>query len=727
MPLASVRAEDELPRAGAPRPVRLISSDGSPLDGSPRDVAWERRGGGIFFTLERDGTRNIWRAFPDPRDDSRFPVWRALPVTELRAPHYAAQPCPLPGDRALVCVSNALSNAPVAANVAQIVRYDLENAEFRALSDGVRFYQSPQVSPDGTRAAFAGGSGVDTRVFVAPTENPLKRVMPEVTHIAQQARRPIWLDNDTLLVESLTPQARGLYQMPASGVGEAQVVVSGGGEAYTLGTNGIVFSAKTARNMPPNLYVVSRDGSGLRLLAATTNARHPATSPDGSTLAYDAPHNENRALWLMPLLRVENHANALYNGSGFRLVADDAPEDEGPSAQLSSVRASAGGVAIIGNVRGATDSNVNLEVGEGGKPRRWETLRVPFPLATSPLDAQGNRVLAVWNPPPRARGEWTLRLSLRGLGGGAQSLLRVRLPLPATTPQIMPPIPAPADVATANVSNGNTNNSAGNEPLPRATPLPNPPDITPVRGMLLPLPPIPATDSTEENGTDLPEFPTMQTSVPPFRDPLPAPVSLTPQPIAPAQIPTTAGVEIVPIDPSLMQTPAPVPASLPLPTAPLVSEPQPMEAEADYGEIPDAPAGTPFVAQFNVTGTPARMAPREKIQVKFWGWNRGTAPWESGSNGENRVRLVARWVDFSTGTRRQWNYFWLNEAVAPNQRTQREFDLPAPARVGKYKLIYSLVRLPASGEYKSPAYNQPQEIWPNEFGAIAFAVEVAPG
>ena len=701
-------ANGELPRAGAPRPLRLITPDGAPLAGLPRDVAWENRGGGVFFTLERNGTRNIWRAFPDPQDESRFPAWRALPVTDLRAPRYAAQPCPLPGDRALICVSNVLANASQsasqnAANVAQIVRFDLAKEQWTALSDNAHFYQSPRVSPDGTRVAFAGGQGVQTRVLTAPT-NSGRRAAPAATLVAEKARQPVWLDNNALLIESLAPDARGLYRI-ALNQRAPQLVVGGGGEANVVGENGIVFSAKTAPDAPPNLYLVARDGSGLRVLSATENARRPATSPDGTTLAFDAPQNGARALWLLPLLRAQNDAVAQTKPALRRIAdADDAAQYDAPSAQLSEARAASQGVAILGNLRGAANSVVTLEVGQGEKPRKWEKIEVNFPPTSPLLDLQGNRVLTFWNPPQNARGVWTLRLSLSGLGGGAQSLLRVRLPLPI---DVLPPIPTPAQTESASVE------SALSSPLPRATPLPIP--------SISLVPPVP-DDSESENadGDDLPTFPAIESPVPmPIAPIVVAPPTQTWPVVAPIKTPTTLQIPIVPIEP--MRVPTLAKNSTETPDIVPVAD----DDDANYGDAPTA-MGEPFSAQFNVAGTPARVEPGQKIKLTFWGWNRGTANWETGGEGANRVRLVARWIDFSTGTRRGWNFFWLRDAVSAGERTNWDFDLTAPSRPGQYKLIYGLVRWPASGEFRAPAYSAPQENWDGEFGAIAFAVEVAP-
>ena len=698
----------ELPRAGAARPLRLMTAAGAPLQGIARDVAWETRGGGLFFTLEAGGTRNIWRAFPDPQDASRYPAWRALPVTDLRAPRFAAQAVPLPGDRALVCVSNALARAADAPAVAQIMRYDLPTAVWTPLSDALRAYEAPAVAPDGTRVAF-NDAGTPKNVYVGATQNAARRVLPDLVTVARDARHPLWLDNQTLLLENLAPAARGLYRLALRENATPQLVLAGGGEAGVLGAGGLVFAAKTTVSAPPNLYLIARDGSGLRMLPDTTGARHPAVSPDGKLLAFDAPPDgENasgangstdnaRALWVVPLQDALASSPASFVpdqtpviaavGIGETVANAGAPREpdvsnvETPSAQLSVARALPGDViGIIGVLRGPAYSAVALEFGQGEKPRRWETLRAQFPPQSPLLDAQGNRLLGVWNPPPGARGVWTLRLSISGLGGAAQSLLRVRLPLASlaapntnTLPVLPPPVKRP------NVGAPAPPNAFQQSPFP---------DVT------LPLPPAPPREAG-----DVPSFP-IAPAPPPTALTNVAPVRATPPKIAPTPAPKPKPVE----------APAPPPKVAESPTAP--------------DENANANASAPFVAQFNVSGTPAKMAPGQKVSVTFWGWNRGSATWQTGGAGSDRVRVVARWVDFSTGTRRQWNFSWLKAPVAPDGRSKMEFDLTAPARPGKYKLIYGLVRLPDKGEFSAPPYNAPQEAWDGEFSAIAFAVEV---
>lgn len=119
------------------------------------------------------------------------------------------------------------------------------------------------------------------------------------------------------------------------------------------------------------------------------------------------------------------------------------------------------------------------------------------------------------------------------------------------------------------------------------------------------------------------------------------------------------------------------------------------------------------------------MKAGQKATVTFWALNEGTQGWETGGRGQSAgaVRLVARWVDLERGNRHKWTLHWLRTPVAPGQRTRWTFDLVAPPKPGRYKLIYGLVRLHGE-KVQEPAYNAPQNSWPDEFAAIAFAVTV---
>ena len=79
-------AAQAAPRIGAARALRVVTQNGSPLEGALSQPSWSVLGGQttLFFTREADGTRNIWRAVPDNSPTARFPIWRATPVTTLR-------------------------------------------------------------------------------------------------------------------------------------------------------------------------------------------------------------------------------------------------------------------------------------------------------------------------------------------------------------------------------------------------------------------------------------------------------------------------------------------------------------------------------------------------------------------------------------------------------------------------------------------------------------------
>ena len=630
---------------GAPRLLQIVDFAGAPLEGTPSEPSFETRGNGLFFTLEQGGTKNIWRAFPDPQDTSRFPRWKALPVTRLRAPKFASHPVAVAGDRFLICVSDATSKNPL------VCRFDLRAGTFSPLAPEIlrgAAQDEPAVSRDGRFAAFSVRRKNEWQLWGAAVAGGTPFLL------APNARRPAWETDESLFFESVASESRGVYRRSLEG-GAATLFLREQAEISVLNPEQIVFSAygtgnSLEREKTSRLFVISGDGSGLRALGESEGARRPAISADGRFLAFDAPllrdswpaslQNSARGLWLVPLLRDAQKSRAT-PAFGPQIVAHAAKEPKPriePFAKLHEAVArteSNGAIALAVRAtlrgepfEGEAPLRVTLEAGEGQNPRVW----TPIPALQSSAE---NVTIALWKP--AKSGTWTLRLSLVAANGAAQNQLRVRV-----SEKMLAPIPFPA---------------------PTPAPTPRNEFQSPI---LPPLPP-PAP------------FPTRQPTPKTAPTPAPAPI------------------------------PAPTPVSTPAPVA--------------------VSAGNPasFAANFNVSGTLARMAPGQKSSVTFWGHNLGNTTWQTGGNGPDRVRVVARWVDFSTGTRRKWNLFWLKNPVAPGGRIRFDLDLVAPARPGRYKLIYGLVRVPAGGEFVAPPYSVPQEAWPAEFGAIAFAVDVVEG
>ncbi len=159
------------------------------------------------------------------------------------------------------------------------------------------------------------------------------------------------------------------------------------------------------------------------------------------------------------------------------------------------------------------------------------------------------------------------------------------------------------------------------------------------------------------------------------------------------------------------RNPAPRPTPLPVPTP--APEPNPTPT-------PTPPSPQEDRADMDVAGTLADVAANGKMRVVFWAKNRGTRTWSPGD-----VRVVVRWVDFATGTRRRWKFNWMRETVPPLAQTRFPLDVIVPAKAGRYKVIYSLIRLPSKGANVSPPpHNAPQDSWPGEFASTAFAVNV---
>lgn len=704
----------EVPRAGAARALRLIDAAGNPLQGSFSLPRWELRGGGLFFTREWGGTRNIWRAFPDPQDTKRYPTWRALPVTHFQAPLFAANAVPIPRSRSILVVSNATKPD----GEAQIVQVELPSGNVSALtaSEGGAF--DPAVSADGASLAYAATASGATSVYVQGMNGGAAR------RVARSARRPAWQDKETLLLESTTNPA--VYRLPLADASRPLKLSAGEQVALSKEGSFLALSMKPGASTQMRLYLMAGDGSGLRAItAAADDARNPAISPNSESLCFDAPlpgSASERALWVMPLQRelVEPPSAAQANNTDSRRRIVENPSVQGnsrmvdstrtrpaaPSARISGVNIGPGGaLAIMGTISGEGVS-ATLEFGAGEKPARWTAVPVATPV---PVGAP----LYLWLPPVNARGSWTIRLNVSNEGGAAQSQYTLRLPVAQPKPDRSIPAPLP---------------TTNNFPLPPGGPLPRAPlPELPVA------PPLPSLPLPANSGAVQPRPTPRPTSRPTSRPiPQPAPQPERPPVTAPASGDSPAILPTFPNQPPVTRVvprPAPAPAPRPSPVPrpnPITvrpSAPAPTPSPAPRPTVPTPRAGGD-AATFNISGTLATMKANQKIKVTFWALNRGNREWGTGgAGGAGAVRLVARWVDFESGDRRKWNLQWMKQPVSPGQRTNWSFELAAPPSPGRYKLIYGLVRVPGEN-WEPPAWDAPQDSWPNEFAAIAFAVTV---
>ncbi|BCM92302.1 hypothetical protein IAD21_04181 [Abditibacteriota bacterium] len=166
-----------------------------------------------------------------------------------------------------------------------------------------------------------------------------------------------------------------------------------------------------------------------------------------------------------------------------------------------------------------------------------------------------------------------------------------------------------------------------------------------------------------------------------------------------------------PTDPADPPRPTPLPTPLPIPTP----APRPVPTPT-----PVPPSPNNDKADMDVAGTLANIPANGKMHVTFWAKNRGTRVWTP-----DDVRIVVRWVDFDAGTRRRWEYKWMRGIIPPLGQTRIPMDITAPSKPGRYKVIYGLIRLPSKGaQITPPPYDAPQDNWPGEFAATAFAVNV---
>ena len=572
------------------------------------------------------------------------------------------------------------------------------------------------LSPNGLRLAYGDNrSGMEAIYVEAVGENMEDG---NIRRIATMARNPVWQDDETLLYESTRAGRKGLYRItiPADGSTPStpQHFFMRGGE-FALSADGklICVAVTNQKTLVSQLYLLSADGSGARVLTQTEGARRPCFSPDGKAIFYDAPapleegaqstpsamQGRARVIWMLPLIATP------------------------PVAQLFAVREGRNGdVEIIGTLfsheDGALKARLDFSPGdadpeenEGEEGEGTETTeRVWFacPLNRAPIQ---NGLLGSW-PLPRKRGgqvqTWTLRLlAVDAAGERSQSILTFNWPLEKDLGENDPVAPPPFVFPTEDFILP----EEVKPPAPAIIPAPVPPAPSPVMGTFpkprpnpapaaLPVPALPPapkpaakkpaknTDFTDEEFSPVP-FPIQSTPFPARNEPKPA--------AKPAAKPT-----VKPLPPKTISTP----------TAPKAAANKP----------------APKPSAKNSGGIPARMKSGSSVPVSVVLKNTGSRSWSS--TGESPVRLIYRWVSADSNSRHRWAVHWLRETVGPGKSTKMKFDLIAPPASGRYILTYALVRLNSQNydgkNYKPPSTKTKDHRWPGEFGAVSFEITVTP-
>ncbi len=684
-----------------------------------------KNGLSLIFTRETGGTRNLWQAVPGEITDwtriaTESPAWQVTPLTTLAAPLWADEPVL---DRAgrLYCVTNAAGDS-AGGDFSQIARFDPNTRQFMPLTNERARHRELALSPDGTKLAFVREAGGIETIYVMPSNGGAAR------RVLDGARHPAWQDENTLLLSGARSGFDGLFRValptdwsklrpqslrpallfPRSG----EVSVSPDGGQLCLAPDDKENSGEA------RLIFLASDGSNARAIAGTEGARAPRYAAGGETLLFDAPVGTARSLWMMPLLKIA------------------------PMVQIVAVRAlpitvangAAPTIEIIGTVFSPEIAmpQVRLEVGRGSEPAEWQTLAPPRP----PLQRER---LGLWTPPPGQRGEWTLRLSAIGAEGeSAHTTLTVMLPLsPGGVDSVSEPIassqtsikltpPGFGGLHTAPPRTTSSTEETKIRTLPdgvkafpdAARPIPGnappaatlPPFVAPVK------PPVstPAPTQQVSASTNPPHKAPEKGALP-----LPAPLSgtlpsapLPPLPPAPGTRPdilegdpvrfdnppeAVDRVAVLPAPP--YKAPAPAPVVTALPPVRNIVPPRAMEKSAPREVASSASSSRKSGAPISVSDIPATMSAGESAPVSVSLRNTSGRSWEA--SGAAPVRLIIRWHDAQSGIRTQYRIEWLRAAVPPGGGALLNVSLKAPARTGRFRVSFALMRLP-NGQYQPP-------------------------
>ncbi|RYX85767.1 hypothetical protein EON83_05355, partial [bacterium] len=307
----SLRASADLPQPRAPRLLRLVEANGKALQDDCFAPQFSATGDGVFFLRgDSAGARSLWFASPLINTGERYPAWRASAVLRSAASLRLSEAVALRGDRKrFITIGAEDGQAPAT----QLARTEVDRViKVNPLWTGHERMGHIAPSPDGATVVFTRYmrdlQGRETPQLWrigsnAEQEKPLL--------VTKSARRAVWLDDSTLVFERLVGTETAYYSLNPFTADTPHFLLRGSGEGACIGGGGgIVFSALPAKAPATSLFMLSRDGSGLRLVVGTEGARRPTVSRDGNQLAYDAPDPKSgsRALWVAALAAPQKQA-----------------------------------------------------------------------------------------------------------------------------------------------------------------------------------------------------------------------------------------------------------------------------------------------------------------------------------------------------------------------------------------------------------------------------------
>jgi Tol biopolymer transport system component len=161
----------------------------------------------------------------------------------------------------------------------------------RALPTG-RYPKSPAWSPDGRTIAFsAWDKDTYSDVYAILADGSGRR---RLTRIRVDAVEPVWSpDGRRIAVDEYYDGTYAIYVIDANGRGERRVTPGyrfTGPPTWSRDGRRIAFTHLDTGDV----YVMNRDGSGLRVLARAKTARNIAWSPDGHQIAFT-----DDGVWMM--------------------------------------------------------------------------------------------------------------------------------------------------------------------------------------------------------------------------------------------------------------------------------------------------------------------------------------------------------------------------------------------------------------------------------------------